>query len=128
MSIKPIRSVLAPAPIGPYSQAIAAGGFLYISGQIPVDANTGLMVQHTIEAETHQVMKNIRSLLLEAGLDFDALVKVSIFVTDLNNFQLINNVYGSYLIGTYPARETVQVSRLPRNANVEISCIALLAK
>ena len=128
MSITSIRSVSAPAPIGPYSQAIAAGGFLFISGQIPLDPSTGLMVQHTIEAETHQVMKNIRAVLHEAGLDFSSLVKVSIFVIDLGNFNLINSVYGSYLTETPPARETVQVSALPRNSNVEISCIALLKK
>ena len=128
MSITSVRSVEAPAPIGPYSQAIAAGGFLYISGQFPLDASTGLMVQHTIEAETHMVMKNIRSVLHAADLDFSNVVKVSIFVTDLANFALINSVYGSYLSETLPARETVQVSALPRNSNVEISCIALLKK
>lgn len=123
MSKKVIFSENAPAPIGPYSQAVLAGNLLFISGQIAL--KEGVMVQETIQAETHQVMRNIQAILQEAGMDFGNVVKSTIFVKDLNNFQSINEVYGSYFGENPPARETVEVSRLPKDANVEISCIAL---
>ncbi|WP_448529020.1 RidA family protein [Raineya sp.] len=123
MSKKVIFSENAPAPIGPYSQAVLAGNLLFISGQIAL--KEGIMVQDTIQAETHQVMRNILAILQEAGMDFGNVVKSTIFVKDLNNFQAINEVYGSYFGENPPARETVEVSRLPKDANVEISCIAL---
>lgn len=123
MSKKVIFSENAPAPIGPYSQAVLAGNLLFISGQIAL--KEGVMVQDTIQAETHQVMRNILAILQEAGMDFGNVVKSTIFVKDLNNFQAINEVYGSYFGENPPARETVEVSRLPKDANVEISCIAL---
>ncbi|PKQ70240.1 RidA family protein [Raineya orbicola] len=123
MSKKVIFSENAPAPIGPYSQAILAGNLLFISGQIAL--KEGVMVQETIQAETHQVMRNIQAILQETGMDFSNVVKSTIFVKDLNNFQVINEVYGSYFGENPPARETVEVSRLPKDANVEISCIAL---
>lgn len=123
MSKKVIFSENAPAPIGPYSQAVLAGNLLFISGQIAL--KEGVMVQDTIQAETHQVMRNIMAILQEAGMDFGNVVKSTIFVKDLNNFQVINEVYGSYFGENPPARETVEVSRLPKDANVEISCIAL---
>ena len=120
-----INSSNAPAPIGPYSQAVEAGGTLYVSGQIPIDPASGKLVEGTIEEETHQVMKNLGAILAEAGLDFTNVVKCSIFVADMNDFAAINGVYGSYLDDQAPARETVEVSTLPKNVNVEISCIAV---
>lgn len=122
-----INSPNAPAPIGPYSQAVLANGVLYISGQIALDPTTGELVQGSIEIETYQVMKNLQAILQEAGLEFAQVAKCTIFVKDLNNFALINNVYGSYFGQNPPARETVEVSRLPKDVNVEISCIAVQA-
>ncbi len=119
-----INSGQAPAPIGPYSQAVRANGVLYVSGQVALDPSSGEMVQTDIEAETHRVMQNLQAILSEAGLNFTHVVKCTIFVKDLNNFARINNVYGSYFTQNPPARETVEVSRLPKDANVEISCVA----
>ncbi|GAB4241556.1 MAG: RidA family protein [Ekhidna sp.] len=119
-----INSKSAPAPIGPYSQAIKAGNTLYISGQIPLNESTGNLVEGSIEDETEQVMKNLLYILEEAGLTFQDVVKCSIFVSDMGNFSRINEVYGRYFIDNPPARETVEVSRLPKDVNVEISCIA----
>lgn len=121
-----IHTPEAPAPIGPYSQAVRAGDFLYCSGQIAIDPGTGQLVQDDIEAETHRVMKNIGGLLGAAGADFSHVVKTSIFLKDMNDFARVNTVYGSYFSGDFPARETVQVSVLPRNVNVEISVTAFL--
>ena len=120
-----VNSINAPAPIGPYSQAIFANNILYVSGQIAIDPATGNVVQENIEMETRQVMKNLYAILVEAGLDFKDVVKCTIFVKDLNNFSRINEVYGGYFTQTPPARETVEVSRLPKDVNVEISCIAV---
>ncbi len=114
----------APAPIGPYNQAVFANNMLFVSGQIPLNPETGEMEQNSIEEETHRVMKNLAAILSEAGLTFDNVIKTSIFILDMNNFGAINTVYGSYFTSDYPARETVQVSRLPKDANVEISVIA----
>ncbi|MFT2010418.1 RidA family protein [Pontibacter sp. 13R65] len=119
-----INSKKAPAPIGPYSQATLANNTLYISGQIALDAESGQLINENIEAETHQVMKNLNSILQEAGMGLEHVVKCSIFVKDLNNFGRINETYGSYFKSNPPARETVEVSRLPKDVNVEISCIA----
>ena len=119
-----INSPNAPAPIGPYSQATLVNGTLYVSGQIPLDAQSGNLVNDTIENETHQVMKNLQAILAEAGMDFSHVLKCTIFVKDLNNFGRINETYGSYFASNPPARETVEVSRLPKDVNVEISCIA----
>ncbi|MDX2301710.1 MAG: RidA family protein [Microscillaceae bacterium] len=124
---KVIQSERAPSPIGPYSQAILVDRFLYVSGQIALNEN-GDLVTANIEAETHQVMHNLEAILMEAGMDFSNVVKCSIFVKDLNNFAAINEVYGSYFYETAPARETVEVSRLPKDVNVEISCIAFKAQ
>ena len=121
---KVILSQQAPAPIGPYSQAILAGNMLFVSGQIAL--KEGQMIQNSIVEETHQVMKNLEAVLEAAGMNFSHIVKTSIFVKDLNNFQTINDVYGSYFSENPPARETVEVSRLPKDANVEISCIAII--
>jgi 2-iminobutanoate/2-iminopropanoate deaminase len=120
-----VNSQSAPAPIGPYSQATMANGVLYVSGQIPLNQQTGELVNSNIEEETHMVMKNLQFILNEAGMDFSNVVKCSIFVKDLNNFGKINETYGSYFTSNPPARETVEVSRLPKDVNVEISCIAV---
>lgn len=121
-----INSANAPAAIGPYSQATLHNGTMYVSGQIPLDPQSGELVSGTIEEETHQVMKNLFAILQEAGMGFDNVLKCSIFVKDLGNFGKINEVYGSYFPANPPARETVEVSRLPKDVNVEISCIAAL--
>ncbi len=126
MSKQIINSVDAPAPIGPYSQAVKHGDTLYVSGQIALDAKTGNLITGDIKTETHQVMKNLNAILKAAGLDFTHIVKTSIFVKDLNNFVAINETYGEYFNNNPPARETVEVSRLPKDVNVEISCIAIL--
>lgn len=115
----------APAPIGPYSQATLAGGFLFVSGQIPIDPLSGELISSDIKAEATQVMENIKAILTEAGLGFDNIVKTSIFLTDLQNFVQVNEVYGTYFTADFPARETVQVSALPKGVNVEISVIAV---
>lgn len=120
-----IQSSQAPAPIGPYSQAVLANGVLYVSGQIALDPQSGNLVGADIESETHQVMQNLQAILQQAGCSFGDVVKCSIFVKDLNNFNRINAVYGSYFSQQAPARETVEVSRLPKDVNVEISCIAV---
>ncbi|GAA0892525.1 RidA family protein [Fulvivirga kasyanovii] len=120
-----VNSKKAPAPIGPYSQAVMVDNTLYVSGQIAIDAESGDLLTSNIEIETEQVMKNIGHILSEAGLDFTNVVKCSIFVADMNNFQLINSIYGKYFLQSPPARETVEVSQLPKGVNVEISCIAV---
>lgn len=123
-SKKAINSSAAPAPIGPYSQAIESNGTLYISGQIAIDQSTGNLVNENIEAETHQVLKNLEAVLEEANLTLSDVVKCSIFIKDMDQFGAINEVYASYFAEVPPARETVEVSRLPKDVNVEISAIA----
>ncbi len=125
MSKKIILTTAAPAPIGPYSQAVLAGNTLYVSGQIPIDPATGNLVVGSIEDEAQQVMRNLEAILKEAGLGFENVVKTSIFLKDMNNFGKVNEVYGQFFMGDYPARETVEVARLPKDVNVEISVIAL---
>lgn len=120
-----INTSEAPAPIGPYSQAVLAGNTLYVSGQIALTPYAGTLVIETIQSETHQVMKNLKGILKAAGMDFSDVVKCSIFVKDMNNFQAINGVYGEYFTSNPPARETVEVARLPKDVNVEISCVAV---
>ncbi|MFO0495867.1 MAG: RidA family protein [Flavobacteriia bacterium] len=122
---KSIQISGAPAPIGPYSQAILVDNTIYVSGQIPLDPFTGNLVLDTIEASTHQVLKNITALLKEAGMTFEDIVKCSIFLKDMNDFAAMNAVYGSYFGTVPPARETIQVAKLPLDVNVEISCIAI---
>lgn len=122
-----IFSANAPDPIGPYSQAVRFGNLLFTSGQVALDASSGIMLQNSLSEEAHQVMKNLQTVLNAAGADFSQVVKTSIFLTDMAFFQEVNVVYGSYFPeGAYPARETVQVSALPRQARVEISMIACL--
>lgn len=122
---KVINTSNAPAPIGPYSQAIAAGGFVFVSGQIPTNPSTGEIVTGGIKAEAKQVMENIKVILSEAGLEFSNIIKTSIFLTDMQNFAQVNEVYGTYFTDQFPARETVQVAALPKNVNLEISVIAI---
>lgn len=125
MSKTIVTSAQAPAPIGPYSQAVKAGNTLYISGQIPFDQLTGEMINENITEETHQVMKNLEAVLAAAGMDFSQVVKCSIFIKDMDQFSTINEAYGMYFKENPPARETVEVARLPKDVNVEISCIAV---
>lgn len=120
-----IESKQAPAPIGPYSQAVKSGNLVFLSGQIALDPTTGELVMDTLENETHRVMNNIREVLSAAGCSFDDVIKTSIFLSDMNHFARVNAVYGSYFSGSFPARETVQVAGLPKNVNVEISVIAV---
>lgn len=115
----------APEPIGPYSQAIKAANTLYISGQIAIDRATGKMITGDIGQETDQVMKNLKGILEKAGMDFSHVVKCSIFLNDMGDFPKVNETYGKYFTSNPPARETVEVSRLPKDVNVEISCIAV---
>ncbi|UGU16912.1 RidA family protein [Sinomicrobium kalidii] len=123
---KIINTDQAPAPIGPYNQAVLSGNTLYISGQIPLDPKTGELVRKSIEEETTQVMQNLKAILSAAGMDFDHVIKSSIFISDMNNFGKINEVYGKYFSeDTAPARETVEVANLPKFVNVEISMIAV---
>jgi 2-iminobutanoate/2-iminopropanoate deaminase len=129
MSKQVINAEKAPAPIGPYSQSIMAGGFLFISGQIALDAASGELMKSNIKSEAHQCMKNVEEILSEAKLTFEHVVKTTIFLTDMNLFAEVNEVYSSYFKGDFkgdfPARETVAVKALPKGANVEISIIAV---
>jgi 2-iminobutanoate/2-iminopropanoate deaminase len=125
MSKKVIYSPEAPEPIGPYSQAIQSGNMLFVSGQIAIESSSGKMITDEIQAETKQVMSNIQAILKVAGMDFSHIVKCSIFLIDMNNFPKVNEVYSQYFKENPPARETVEVSKLPKGVNVEISCIAV---
>ncbi|SNS42054.1 2-iminobutanoate/2-iminopropanoate deaminase [Belliella buryatensis] len=120
-----IYSAEAPAPIGPYSQAVKAGNTLYVSGQIALDADSGELINENITEETHAVMKNLEAVLRQAGYGFVNVVKCTIFIKDMGQFATINDAYGQYFKSNPPARETVEVSRLPKDVNVEISCIAV---
>ena len=123
---KVITTPDAPAPIGPYNQAILTGNTLYISGQIPMDPATGKLIEGDIKKETAQSMENLKAILTEAGMTFENVVKSSIFVKDMHQFAAINEVYGAYFNAeTAPARETVEVANLPKFVNVEISMIAI---
>lgn len=123
---KIITTTKAPAPIGPYNQAVLSGNTLYTSGQVAFNPETGELVLDDIKTETKQVMENMKQVLLAADMAFDDVVKTSIFISDMDNFTQINEVYGSYFNdASAPARETVQVARLPKDVNVEISMIAI---
>ena len=124
MEKKIINTPNAPAPIGPYSQAILANNILYISGQVCIDPATGNLKNKDLQEETHQVMHNLKAILQEAGMNFTNVVKTTIFLTDMKRFSEVNEIYGKYFDGDFPARETVQVSALPKFVNVEISMIA----
>jgi 2-iminobutanoate/2-iminopropanoate deaminase len=120
-----INTDKAPAPIGPYNQSVKANGFLFISGQIAIVPATGELEMRSVDSETHQVMNNLKEILHEAGADFSAVVKTTIFLSDMSLFAAVNEVYGSYFSGDHPARETVAVKGLPKGVNVEISMIAV---
>jgi 2-iminobutanoate/2-iminopropanoate deaminase len=122
-----INTDQAPAPIGPYSQAVVANGFLFLSGQIPINPSTGELNISSIKEETNQVMRNINAVLLEAGYNFSHIVKVTIFLSDMSLFTEVNEIYGSYFSKDFPARETVAVKGLPKGVNVEISATAYKA-
>ena len=126
MNKQVINTEGAPAPIGPYNQAILTNNTLYISGQIPINPLTNELVAGDIAAETHQSMRNLEAILHAAGMSFNDVVKTTIFLSDMDLFAKVNEVYGSYFAADYPARETVAVKGLPKNVNVEISMIATL--
>ena len=131
MNKKIVNTTDAPAPIGPYNQAIMAGDTLYISGQVCIDPQTGQLANKDVQEETHRVMQNLQAILKHAGMDFKNVVKTTIFITDMNRFSEVNGVYERYFdcdlpdVPVFPARETVQVSALPKFVNVEISMIAV---
>jgi 2-iminobutanoate/2-iminopropanoate deaminase len=127
MEKKIINTPNAPAPIGPYSQAVQAGNLLFISGQIPIDPATGKVEATDIIGEAHQVMHNLKTILAEAKADFSNVVKATILLSDIALFAEVNEVYGKYFSGDFPARETYAVKTLPKNVNVEISMIAAIA-
>jgi len=121
-----ITTIHAPLPIGPFSQAIVAGNLVFVSAQLSRNTATGEMVNHSIEAETAQVMENIKAILHEAGTDLNHVVKASIFLRDMHDYATVNEIYAGYFTEPYPARETTQVLALPMFVNIEISVIALL--
>ena len=121
---KIINTSNAPAPIGPYNQAVIANGFLFLSGQIAINPENGVVIQSSIAEEAHQVMRNIKAVLLEAGYGFEDVVKTTIFLSDMDLFVEINDIYGSYFEKNFPARETIAVKGLPKGVNVEISITA----
>jgi 2-iminobutanoate/2-iminopropanoate deaminase len=125
MSKSVVYSDQAPEPIGPYSQAIQSGNMLFVSGQVAIERSSGNIITTDIESETRQVMVNLQKILQAAGFDFSNVVKSSIFLKDMNNFPKVNAIYGEYFKSNPPARETVEVSILPKDVNVEISCIAI---
>jgi len=125
MTKKIINTSKAPDPIGPYNQAVQAGNLLFISGQVALKPGTSELAIADIIEETHQVMKNLKAILSEAELDFSAVVKTTIFLSDMELFGQVNEIYGKYFDGDFPARETVAVKGLPKNVNVEISMIAI---
>ena len=122
---KVINIPWAPKPIGPYSQAIKYNNTLYVSGQIPVNPMSGEMVTGDISAQTIQVFENISALLKAGGMDFTHIIKTSVFLADMDDFGKVNEIYSTYFTGNYPARETVQVARLPKDSKIEISVIAV---
>jgi len=125
MEKKIIVTKNAPAPIGPYNQAILVNNTLYISGQVCIDPSTGNLKNKDLQEETHQVMQNLKTILQEAEMSFNNVVKTTIFLTDMNRFSEVNDIYGKYFERDFPARETVQVSALPKFVNVEISMVAM---
>ena len=124
--LTPIHTALAPAAIGPYSQAIRYGQFIYTSGQIPLDPESGEMVGDDVQAQTHQVLRNLQAVLSSAGASLSSVVKTTVFLSTMSDFQEMNAVYASYFSGVTPARSTVAVAELPRKALVEIECVALV--
>ncbi len=123
-----VSSSAAPAAIGPYSQAIRAGSLLFVSGQIPLDPESGAMVEGDIAAQTHRVFKNLKAILEAAGASLDHVVRTTVYLADMNDFGVVNEVYGTYFSSPAPARATVQAARLPKDARVEIDVIASLER
>lgn len=126
MPIQSISTDKAPAAIGPYSQAVVANGMVYTSGQIPIDPSSGQVVTGGIEAQTRQVLDNLKAVLKAAGADIKDAVKVTVFIKDMNNFNTVNGIYGEYFTQAYPARSFVEVARLPRDVGIEIEAVALM--
>ncbi|HDY89493.1 MAG TPA: RidA family protein [bacterium] len=125
MEKREVRTDNAPEPVGPYSQAVISGNFVFCSGQIALDSQTGNLVDDNIEKETTQVMENLKAVLESAGSSLEKVVKTTIFLTNMGDFARVNEIYGSYFGETPPARATIQAARLPKGARVEIDCIAL---
>ena len=121
---EPVQTDKAPAAIGPYSQAIRAGGFVFASGQIPIDPATGQFAAEDVSGQTEQVLKNLSAVLEASGSSLERVVKTTVFLADMNDFAAMNEIYGKYFSSNKPARATVQAARLPRDARVEIECIA----
>lgn len=126
MSKKIILTADAPAPIGPYSQAVKKGNMLFVSGQIAINPDSGELIVGNITAETQMVMQNLKAVLAAAEMDFSHIVKTTIFIKNMDDFSAINAIYGSFFTADFPARETVEVARLPKDVNVEISCVAVM--
>jgi len=124
MSKEIIQTSYAPAPIGPYNQAVKKGGILFVSGQIAINPSSNELVIGNIQDETHQVMQNVKAILAASGMEFEHVLKTTIFLSDMNLFADVNEIYGQYFKGDFPARETVAVKGLPKNVHVEISVIA----
>jgi 2-iminobutanoate/2-iminopropanoate deaminase len=120
----PIYTEQAPKPVGPYSQAVEVGSFVFVSGQIPIDPTTGQMAGDDIESQTHQVLKNIKNILEKAGLSLHNVVKTTVLLADMNDFQKMNEIYATYFEEPFPARAAYQVAKLPLGAKIEIECIA----
>lgn len=127
MSKQIIKTDKAPAPIGPYNQAVKAGDLLFVSGQIAINPATNELIEGTIKDEAHRVMQNLQAILTEAHITFEHIVKTTIFLSDMSLFAEVNEVYGSYFNGDFPARETVAVKGLPKGVNVEISIVATMS-
>jgi len=126
MQRKQISTSDAPAAIGPYSQAIRCGQFLYTSGQIALDPSTGVLVGEDVQAQTHRVLQNVQAVLASAGSSLDHVIKTTVFLTTMDDFPAMNAIYATYFTGVTPARSTVAVAELPRHALVEIECVALV--
>lgn len=120
-----VKSEQAPAPIGPYSPGIRAGGFIFCSGQTPIDPETGKLVEGDVGVQTRRAIDNLRAVLRAGGSDLDRIVKTTVYLKDLNDFAAMNEAYGACFAGAPPARTTIEAARLPRDARVEIECIAL---
>jgi 2-iminobutanoate/2-iminopropanoate deaminase len=127
MDRHPVSTAAAPAAIGPYSQAIKAGGFLFVSGQIPLDPATGTLVEGSVADQTHRVLRNLQAVLEAAGATFGHVVKTTVYLADMTDFAAMNEVYGGYFPSPAPARATIQAARLPRDVKVEIDLVACLA-
>ena len=125
-TLTPVHTSLAPAAIGPYSQAIRYGQFIYTSGQVALDPQSGELVGNDVETQTHQVLRNLQAVLSSAGASLNSVIKTTVFLSTMNDFQAMNTVYASYFSGVTPARSTIAVAELPRKALVEIECVALV--